>query len=466
MMPYWLSLQVTREAVLWALVWAVLSATVAGVVPALRITGKKVQRNIQRAEAGRSGIRFGGVTSALIMADVAISVVVVGVAVGLSDQLMDTTHADELTGIPAHEYLAVELRLPSNLTVGDGGADIDLFRERLASTQRALVDRLEADPGVRSVAVADALPRMDHCSRLVEVEGVETPGGRRGQYTRTARVDVDFFEALNQPILTGRGFEPGDLAGDVQPVIVNTVFVDGVLGALNPIGRRLRFVTSGTDLDSPWHEIIGVVGHLGMYIVSPEGDDGVYLPVSPGGIYPLQLGLHVGASPESFTPRLREIVAEVNPDAILGTPKRLSSIYQGDWYIMLAVTGGLGLLVVILIVLAASGIYAIMSFSVSERTREIGIRTALGAQRRSLVITVLRRSLTQIAVGALVGMPMAAWILIKFQQQSETGSAGMALGITLALGVTVVTVVALFSCVAPTRRLLSIGATTALRAEG
>jgi hypothetical protein len=80
MMPYWLSLQVTREAVLWALVWAVLSATVAGVVPALRITGKKVQRNIQRAEAGRSGIRFGGVTSALIMADVAISVVVVGVA--------------------------------------------------------------------------------------------------------------------------------------------------------------------------------------------------------------------------------------------------------------------------------------------------------------------------------------------------------------------------------------------------
>jgi ABC-type antimicrobial peptide transport system permease subunit len=133
---------------------------------------------------------------------------------------------------------------------------------------------------------------------------------------------------------------------------------------------------------------------------------------------------------------------------------------------MLAVTGGLGLLVVILIVLAASGIYAIMSFSVSERTREIGIRTALGAQRRSLVITVLRRSLTQIAVGALVGMPMAAWILIKFQQQSETGSAGMALGITLALGVTVVTVGALFSCGAPTRRLLSIGATTALRAEG
>ena len=103
MMPYWLSLQVTREAVLWALVWAVLSATVAGVVPALRITGKKVQRNIQRAEAGRSGIRFGGVTSALIMADVAISVVVVGVAVGLSDQLMDTTQAVADYGNVANE---------------------------------------------------------------------------------------------------------------------------------------------------------------------------------------------------------------------------------------------------------------------------------------------------------------------------------------------------------------------------
>ena len=165
-------------------------------------------------------------------------------------------------------------------------------------------------------------------------------------------------------------------------------------------------MTSGTDLESPWHEIIGVVGHLGINIVNPEGDVGVYLPVSPGGIYPLQLGLHIGASPESFTPRLREIAAEVNPDAILGTPTRLSRIYQGDWYLMVAVTGGLGLLVVILIALAASGIYAIMSFSVSERTREIGIRTALGTPRRSLVITVLRRSLAQIGAGALLGMPM------------------------------------------------------------
>jgi len=391
---------------------------------------------------------------------------VVGITVGFSDQLMDTSHVEELTGIPAHEYLAVELRLPSNLVMGDGEAALDLFRERLAYTQRAMVERLEADPRVRSVAVADALPRMDHRSGLVEVEGVETSGGSRGRYMRTVRVDVDFFAALNQPILAGRGFEPGDLGGDVQPVIVNTVFVDGVLGGLNPIGRRLRFVTSGADLESPWHEIIGVVGHLGISIVNPEGDEGIYLPVSPGGIHPLQLALHVGASPESFTPRLREIAAEVNPNAILGTPTRLSSIYQGDWYLTIAVTGGLGLLVVILIALAASGIYAIMSFSVSERTREIGIRTALGARRRSLVITILRRSLTQIGVGALVGMPMAAWILIKFQQQTETGSAGVALGITLALGVTVVTVVALFSCVAPTRRLLNIEATAALRAEG
>lgn len=163
--------------------------------------------------------------------------------------------------------------------------------------------------------------------------------------------------------------------------------------------------------------------------------------------------------------RLRELVAEVDPTAVLAPPVVLSEVYQGDWYLQLGIVGGLGLLVVVLVALAASGIYAMMSFSVSERTREIGIRTALGAGRGSVVVTILRRSLLQIGVGALVGVPLAGRLFFAVQEDGGRTSAGSAFLWALAFGVGVVTLVGLFSCLAPARRVLSIQPSEALRAE-
>jgi hypothetical protein len=463
-LPYWLTLGVTPRAVLWALAMAAVSATVAGVVPALRITGKKVQDNIRRAEAGRSGIKFGGVTSTLIVADVAVAVTVVVGAFAISERLTDVAGAENLTGIAAEEYLAVELRLPLDRPRDDGSIDPARFRERLVATQQAIVERLQAEPGVRGVVAAGALPRMDHQSRRIEVDGVELGSGTtRGRYVRAVDVDVDFFEALDQPILSGRDFSGADLATDPRPVIVNTVFADWLLGGRDPVGRSVRFVGAGGQ-PGPWREIVGVVGHLGINLVNPQGDVGVYGPAAPGEIYPVQLGVHVGDSPETLAPRVREIVTEVDPDAILGTPVVLSDVHQGDWYLMVAVAGGMGLLVVILMALAASAVYAIMSFSISERTREIGIRAALGARRSSLVYAILRRSVTQIALGALCGMGLATVLLSDFRSPpGESRSVLSALPVALAAGVGIVVLIALFSCVAPTRRALGIEPSEALR---
>jgi hypothetical protein len=445
-------------------VFAAASATVAGVVPAIRLTGKKVQENIQRAEAGRSGIKFGGITSTLIVADVAVAVAVVGLAVGMIEQISRVSADEALTGIPAEEYLAVELRLPVDQLGEDGSVDMVRFGERLASTHQAVVDRLRAEPGVRGVVVADALPRMDHRSRLIEAEGFDFPGTSGRGRVRTAMVGVDYFEELDQPIVAGRPFDRADLAAEVPPAIVNTVFVDRLLGGRDPVGRRVRFVVSGGDPDPGWHEIVGVVGHLGVNILNPGGDVGMYVLTPPGGIYPLQVGIHLGASPESFAPRLRDIVAEVDPNALMATPVVLSSVHQGDWYLVIVVAVGLVVFVTILVVLAASGVYAIMSFAVSERTREIGIRTALGARRSSIVATILRRSLTQIGVGALLGIALA-WRVLG-EVRNPTGQPdynGPALVVAVGLGVAIVTLIGLFSLVAPTRRALRIQPSEALR---
>lgn len=280
-------------------------------------------------------------------------------------------------------------------------------------------------------------------------------------------MDLDFFDALSQPILAGRGLARGDLEAEAPGIIVNTVFVDRELGGGDPLGRRIRLVAPRGEEEAPWHPIVGVVGHLGTNMVNPEGGPAVYLPAAPGTLVPAQLGIHVGPSPERMVPRVREIAAAVDPDLILGDPVVLSEVHQGDWYLMLGVAGGLILLVGVLVTLAVSGIYAMMSFSVSERTREIGIRTALGAPRGVLVATILRRTVVQLGLGAVLGMPLAARFFSAVGGTSGGGGSPWLSFLTaFGLAVAIVVFIGLVSCLVPTRRVLSVEASEALRAEG
>lgn len=126
----------------------------------------------------------------------------------------------------------------------------------------------------------------------------------------------------------------------------------------------------------------------------------------------------MGGDPESFTPRLREIVAEVDPHAVVVSPLGLDRVFEGDRYFVAAISAGLLLGVGVLLALAACGIYAIMSFTVAERTREIGMRTALGTHPGQVALAVARKSLMQLAVGPAIGMSVAWWV---FATMGERG---------------------------------------------
>jgi hypothetical protein len=463
LLPWWIDPGVTLQTVLWALGLAVISAVVAGVVPALKVTGKGLQRSMQQAGTGRGTIRFGGVSAALVVADVAVAVAAVAVVVTLSERLIETLVAEDAVGIPADEFLAVELGI-TRLDPAVVDADPAELAARLGATRQALVERLEAEPGVRAVAVASVLPRMDHPIRWAEVDGEDPPDGRPGHQIRIARVDPGFFEALGQPILAGRGFDAIDLE-DGSAVIVNTTFVEQVLGGRNPIGRRVRYRSWNEDpglwngASGPSYEIVGVVGRLGMHVLSPDGDAGLYHPLAPGQVRPVRLGIRLAGDPASFTPRLRELVTEVDPLAFIENPRTLDTVFEGDWYIMAAITLGFVLLVGVLLALAASGIYAILSFTVAERTREIGIRAALGARRGDIALTVARRALAQLGGGVLLGMCLASVL------QDGPGAMQRAL-VTLVPGVAVLVLVGLVACAAPTLRALRVSPTEALKDGG
>jgi predicted permease len=457
-LPYWLSLGLTGETAVSAIAFAAVSATVAGVLPAIAITGRAIAQNIR----GGSRVRFGRLTGALVVADIAVSVAAVGMAFAVSRHATDLQVANRATGIQASEYLAVEFRLPQ-----DGDVPDQRLRMQLSTAQRDLVAALEREPGVGRVAVGDVLPRMEHRSRPYELDGGRTAPDASLRWTRLARVDVGFFDALGTSILSGRDFVRTDAEESARVAIVKTAFVNRALEDQDPIGRRVRFPTQSSTGESVWYEIIGVVGPLGVNVVNADGGEAVYLPAPAGTINPKHLAVHDPVTPASLTGRVRELAMAVNPELVMGKASVLSDVRQGDWYIVMGVAAGIVGLVGVLVALATSGLYAMLSLSVSERTREIGIRAALGASRPALLMTILKRSLVQIALGASIGLPIAARAV--FELTGTAGSAGsvsqsMAAG--LFLSAAIVLLVGVSSCLVPTRRILAIEAREAMHADG
>lgn len=447
-LPYWLSLGLTPVTAAHALALAVVSATVAGVVPAAFITGRAAAQNI----GGAGRMRFGKLTAALVIGDVAVAVAAVGMAFAVGKFTADRDTMARATGVPASEILAVEFRSTEP--------------ERLAADQRALLAALANEPGIKGVAIGDALPRMDHRFREYEIDAEAASPDGRAKRTRVARVDAGYFGALQSPVLAGRDFQPLDAEGATRVVIVNTSFVTNVLGGGDAIGRRVRFPSAADSASAEWHEIVGVVGHLGANMLNPEHDDAVYVPVAPGELNPMRVAVHTALPPGGEVARVRSIALAVNPELVMNDAVVLAELRQGDWYLNVGLAVGLAVLVAVLVALATSGLYAMLALAVTERTREIGIRVALGASSQSVLAVFLRRSMTQIGIGALIGFPFTVMFVRELiLEQPGGGSSALALAIALGLALAVVAFVGLGSCLVPARRILAVEASEAMRAD-
>ncbi len=457
-LPYWIDTGLNAATVLRGLILAASCAVIAGVAPAVRMTGRSIEANIRRARASRSGTRLGGLPSALIVVDVAVAVVAIGVAGGLWGKVQATKPSESRDGVRAKEILSVTLDVPSS------------ERQQVARAQAALVERLRGEPGVRAVTFATALPRMDHPIRLMEVDRDAAAGAApaAGPFTvRTARIAIDFFDELERPLVAGRDFDSRDLEEDAGTIVVNTTFAQRAFGSTNPIGRRVRQATSDRAPVGPWLEIVGVVGPMGVHALTPSQDDGVYLPLAEGDVNPVRLAIWVRGDPAVLAPRLHVLARAVDPEAEIAMPVPLDEMFEGDWYLLRAFVLGAALLVGVLLSLAASALYAILSLVVSQRTREIGIRVALGANRWAIARDVATRAVAQIGAGVLLGLPFAGALCYEFLELTGSGrSVPGAVAMASVLGVSVMLLVSLTACTVPTLRALRIAPMDALRKEG
>jgi predicted permease len=459
---------------LYAALLTLLVAVIAGVVPALKVT-RGLATRLREAGAGGPVFRFGGLWGAILIIQVAVTVAFPVLSFFVRRDAVRLRSFP--VPFPAEQYLSVQLEMDREaLSSSPAEGSPDEFGARFDARYRELERRLMAESGVVAVTFAEQLPRMYHPYVHIELDdGAAAPPQSTARYgVRNASVDVGFHAVFGAPILSGRGFHSGDLASDHRVVIVNQSFVDRVLGGGNPIGRRLRYLDSSDPTEptspgvehGPWHEIVGVVEDLGMNRSDPGySGAGFYHPIAPSTASPVLLALHLRGDPESFVPHFRSLAPTVDLSLRLSRFVRLDKVHESDvrqmafWFQLAALVSFIALL------LSLTGIYSILSYSVSRRTREIGIRLALGSSMRRILMAIFMRPLAQIALGVLAGGLLTG--ALSFAIMGETRDTIWPRGVLLVFAYAALMMgVCLLSCVVPTWRALRIAPTEAMRSNG
>jgi predicted permease len=466
--PFWERDGVSATTMLYAALLAVLAAGVAGVVPALKIT-RGLEGRLRRSGAGGGGFRFGGFWTAVIVAQVAAMVALPPVAYYLRGEEVAMRDADP--GFPAAEFLSVRLELDRET---ESGAARDTspaaYATRFGAAYRQLEARLEADPVVAGVTFAERLSVTGGSTRRIELEGGAMAGipdsASDQQRAKSTGVAIDYFSLMNAPVLQGRAFHAADAQPAADVVIVNQRFVAHVLGGRNPIGQRFRYVPpvqsgNATPASEPWYTIIGVVRDIGTPSAGEVRERSeIYHALAPGGAIPTYVAVHLREAPERWMPRLAAIAASVDPTLRVLDPIRMDRIHDEDLYVfralfwlITAVSGGAMLL-------SMAGIHAVLSFTVTQRRREIGIRLALGGRARRVAVTVVRRPLRQVAVGVVAGAILTAYSLYIMKNAVTIGGVARMLAyVAVMVGVCVV------ATIVPARRALQVQPGEAMKAE-
>lgn len=456
LMPYWITFGLSPRAVFVALGLAVVSALIIGVLPGLKATGVGMTANLHELH-GRGGTRLGVTWTALIVVQVAVAVAVLPAAVFISARVIRGELAG--TGFPAESIIAGKVGLgPDAPTTG---------RDRVVAYQQKLLAKLEAEPGVIGVALSAGLPGATQIKAIRFQEGVQVRarvdhvpdvGITDAMYPSTTRVSVDLFDTYGVPMLAGRELTSADLG--TTNVIVNRSFVSMYLQEPNPLGLLFRY-TKPNAAQVGWHQIVGVVQDFPAFPNDfwREGVPTIYHPASVGDVSPAVLSVRfAGDVPPTFINRFRHIGAEVDPALQLTEVGVLSDRFDEQRALMRSVAWATALITASVLLLSAAGIYALMSFTVTQRTREIGIRTALGAPRR-LVLNVCGRAASQVAAGVVVGSVVAAG---AFMAIGVGALRAMPLLLIVAAMMMMVAVLATFG---PARRGVRIQVIEALRAE-
>lgn len=258
--------------------------------------------------------------------------------------------------------------------------------------------------------------------------------------------------------MTGRDFHDGDRSTTARSVIVNEAFARRYMDGASPVGRRVRFASSNPGALEPWLEIVGMVRDVGMTPTDSGEAPYLYRPASPATTFPLVMGVRVSGDPAALAPRVRAIAADLDLALRLDDVRVLDDLVWREDVPAMVGAGAIAAVVSLGLFLSAAGIFSLMSVSVARKTREIGLRTALGASPMRVIGHIFSRALVLVGSGIAAGN-LVLLLVVFLSEEVGLADVANALITTSAVMLTV----GLLACTEPARRALRIQATDALK---
>jgi putative ABC transport system permease protein len=324
-----------------------------------------------------------------------------------------------------------------------------------------LLNRIESLPGVQSAAVTNFVPLLMQGDTVgITVEGRPDPGPGQEPDVVTRVISLHYFNALGIAVLRGREFNEQDKA--VDTVIINETMARRLWPGEDPIGKRIKVGSFNTP--NPWMTVIGMVNDVRQFELSADPRLQMYLPYEQIPSFPPNhLVVRTDVEPLSLATVVRQTVWDIDKDQPVSNIRTMESVLSESVARQRFSTLLLGLFAAVAMILAAVGIYGVTSYSVAQRTREIGIRVALGAQSRDVLKLVIGQGMKLAFAGVGVGM-LGAFALTRLMQSLLFGVSATD-PVTFVAIAFLLTGVALLACYLPARRATKVDQMIALRYE-
>ena len=448
--PFWIVIRVDGPVLAFVAATTVVSALIAGVVPALQATRLNVHDVLKDESRGSSGMHLGKFSKGLVVAELALSC---GLLVGAGFMIQSVAKLRNFDyGIETRNVFTTRIGL-FEATYPDSAS-----RQRFWTD---LVQRLEAMPGQRGAALTTRLPGLGSGTQNFALEGKSYATDRDYPSARFVAVTPSYFPTFRLRAVEGRVFAAGDIGGTLPVAVVTRNFARKHFPDGSGVGRRIRFGQSTSQ--EPWRTIVGVIPDVWYQGTDTETPEVILTPIAQGDYRFLSVAMAAGGNPMALAEPVRAQVVALDPDQPTYFTRTLQqAIDQNAWFY-----GVFGTLFMVFgfaaLFLATVGVYGVMSFAVSRRTQEVGVRMALGAGARDVLALFLRQGALQVGLGITIGLGLAVLLaqglrIILFQVDTKSPFMFAAVSATLAA-------TGLLAVFIPARRATRVDPMVALRYE-